>query len=94
MLMQTEPLSSIASAPAPQETMNSQPLTINSISLIDARPLPVQLSAINCPPSPIHSPGLPATTQRKSRRTGRIACLPKLQRDMVNRMLSNGVHYK
>jgi hypothetical protein len=37
---------------------------------------------------------VPATIQRKSRRTGRIACLPKLQRDMVNRMLSNGVHYK
>ena len=85
--MQTEPLSSIASAPAPQETMSSQPLTISSISLIDARPRPVQLS-------PINSPGLPATTQRKSRRTVRIACLPKLQRDMVNRMLCNGVHYK
>jgi hypothetical protein len=92
--MQTEPLSPTASAPAPHETMNSQPLTISSISLIEARPLPVQLSPINCPPSPINSPGLPATTQRKCRRTGRVACLPKLQRDMVNRMLSNGVHYK
>src|SRR5262245_32060841 len=31
---------------------------------------------------------------RKSRRRGRVASLPKLQRDMVNRMLWNGVPYK
>ena len=30
----------------------------------------------------------------KSRRRGRIAMLPKLQRDMVNRMIWNGVPYK
>src|SRR6266853_929650 len=38
---------------------------------------------------------LPATVQsHTARRTGRVACLPKIQRDMVNRMLSNGVPYK
>src|SRR5213595_1449304 len=35
-----------------------------------------------------------AAERRKIRRNGRIACLPKLQRDMVNRMLWNGVPYK
>jgi hypothetical protein len=30
----------------------------------------------------------------KSRRNGRVACLPRLERDMVNRMLWNSVPYK
>src|SRR6266568_4549168 len=34
---------------------------------------------------------LPAPTRR---RNGRVACLPKVQRDMVNHMLWNGVPYK
>ena len=32
--------------------------------------------------------------RHKARRKGRVAALPKLQRDMVNRMISNGVPYK
>jgi len=32
--------------------------------------------------------------RRKHRRNGRVASLPKIQRDMVNRMLWNGVPYK
>ncbi len=35
-----------------------------------------------------------AAQRRKYRRHGRVASLPKLQRDMVNRMLWNGVPYK
>jgi hypothetical protein len=38
---------------------------------------------------------LPSPAQpRKIRRNGRVACLPKLQRDMVNHMLWNAVPYK
>src|SRR3954447_2643042 len=33
-------------------------------------------------------------TNRRPRRKGRVASLPKVQRDMVNRMLWNGVPYK
>src|SRR6266403_80590 len=54
----------------------------------------LQLSTINhqLPPTVIDATALPATAQsHKARRKGRIACLPKPQRDMVNRMLSNGV---
>ncbi len=40
----------------------------------------------------ILSPG--PCAKRKIRRKGRVASLPKLQRDMVNRMLWNGVPYK
>ena len=43
----------------------------------------------------IHAKPMPAPFQpRKTRRTGRIACLPKLQHDMVNRMLWNNIPYK
>jgi hypothetical protein len=47
------------------------------------------------PPSTIDaSPVLPPALRRKTRRNGRIASLPKLQRDMVSRMIWNGVPYK
>ncbi len=36
----------------------------------------------------------PARAKRKTRRNGRIARLPKLERDMVGRMLRDGVPYK
>src|SRR5882672_322798 len=49
-------------------------------ALIDARPLP----------GPLPPPAQP----RKIRRNGRVASLPRLQRDMVNRMLWNAVPYK
>ena len=43
----------------------------------------------------INARPLPKLAQpRKIRRHGRVASLPKLQRDMVNRMLWNGVPYK
>jgi hypothetical protein len=52
------------------------------------------------PASPAPSPAVidaaPVATlpQTSARRRGRIARLPKIQRDMVNRMLANGVPYK
>ena len=49
-----------------------------AVDTIDAQPL-----------SPI-SPN----AKRKTRRHGRVASLPRIQRDMVNRMLWNGVPYK
>ena len=52
-----------------------------------ASPLPAVVDATPMPP--------PATTPNyKSRRRGRVASLPKVPRDMVNRMLWNGVPYK
>ncbi len=56
-----------------------------------------QLSTINhqLTATVIDTKPLPAAVQpHKARRTGRVAGLPKIQRDMVNRMLSNGVPYK
>jgi hypothetical protein len=46
-------------------------------------------------PDTIASTQLPvAASQRRARRNGRVACLPRPQRDMVNRMLWNSVPYK
>ena len=49
-----------------------------------------QVTTINSQPSTINLP----ETRRKIRRNGRIASLPRIQRDMVNRMLWNAVPYK
>ena len=49
-------------------------------ALIDAKPVPLNSQLPQAP--------------RKHRRNGRIACLPRIQRDMVNRMLWNNVPYK
>ncbi len=49
-----------------------------------------QVTTINSQPSTISLP----ETRRKIRRNGRIASLPRIQRDMVNRMLWNAVPYK
>src|SRR5213593_799891 len=35
-----------------------------------------------------------SSSHRQTRRKGRIACLPKVQRDMVNHMLWNAIPYK
>ena len=53
-----------------------------------------QLTTIS-PQPPTLVDAHPLDTQRhQARRRGRIASLPKGPRDMVNRMLANGVHYK
>ena|SRR5260221_6607170 len=49
-----------------------------------------EVTTINSQPSTINLPD----TRRKIRRNGRIASLPRLQRDMVNHMLWNAVPYK
>ncbi len=45
-------------------------------------------------PAVIETKPLPAAPARKIRRNGRIASLPRIQRDMVNHMLWNAVRYK
>src|SRR3954452_7864090 len=55
-----------------------------AVALIDAQPL--------TPPGPASgTPSLEPRAKIKHRRKGRVASLPKVQRDMVNRMLWNGV---
>src|SRR5438034_385508 len=56
-----------------------------AVAVIDAKPLTPADSGAMSP-----APHLP----HKSRRKGRVASLPKIQRDMVNHMLWNGVPYK
>jgi len=51
-----------------------------------------RVTTINSQPSTISLPA--AAPARKIRRNGRIASLPRLQRDMVNHMLWNAVPYK
>jgi hypothetical protein len=66
--------------------LTSEPLskTDQSIAVIDTQPI-----------TPANPAAVPAAPKRKSRRRrGRVASLPKIQRDMVNRMLWNGVPYK
>jgi hypothetical protein len=65
--------------------INPQPSINHQLSTIDH-----QLT-----PTVIDAKPLPAAIQhRKTRRNGRVASLPKLQRDMVNRMIWNSVPYK
>ncbi|MEY2427290.1 MAG: hypothetical protein QOJ40_175 [Verrucomicrobiota bacterium] len=69
--------------------MNLEPATRNlqlaTLNPADQQPAPLnsQLSTLNLSVAP-----------RKTRRKGRIAALPRLQREMVNRMLWNSVPYK
>src|SRR6266704_1338366 len=87
---QTNP-QSIAADPPPRQSSNPATLALvahpvsssHAVAMIEARALA---------PSP--SPGLPQAPRRKHRRHGRVACLPRVQRGMVNRMLWYGVPYK
>jgi len=100
--MQSEPVSSHTSATndesAPQIARPDLELRPSDFNLppLNAEATP-QRSTINSQLTPtlIDTKLLPVTVQpHKARRTGRIACLPKIQHDMVNRMLTNGVPYK
>ncbi|HWW01890.1 MAG TPA: hypothetical protein VNZ64_19480 [Candidatus Acidoferrum sp.] len=89
----------VPSAPIPSVTVlaaspSSATLNLPSLAVVPATSC--QLSTTDQQPvTIIEAKPLPATVQRrKTRRNGRIACLPKPQRDMVNRMLSNAVPYK
>jgi len=88
--------------PACRETLTASPTINRQLSTVDCptlapEPASYQLATIDhqLPPAVIEAKPLPPTIQRnKARRRGRIACLPKPQRDMVNRMLVNGVPYR
>jgi len=77
-------------APDRSDGGNHQLSTINhpsSVALL-AKEDQQTLAVIETKPLAVAAP------HHKARRKGRVACLPKLQRDLVNRMLSNGVPYK
>ena len=67
---------------------NLQPATLAVSPITD------NCSLITSPPSPLPSTIIPAMSAHKARRRGRIARLPQHARDLVNRMLRNGVPYK
>ncbi len=72
----------------PQSELDNQPPTLNQPAAINSQlctsATEDQLPALNSS----------ASSPRKIRRNGRIACLPRIQRDMVNHMLWNAVPYK
>jgi hypothetical protein len=81
--------SSIASAKEEHSTVTTQPTVLHNLS--DGAGIDQPTLA----PEPSVAGNQQVTVQsHKARRKGRVACLPKLQRDMVNRMLDNGVPYK
>src|SRR5262249_9351851 len=79
------------------KNLNSQPESLlaknSQLSITPALALPTEgppkAALIANPKSNIQNP-----KSRKIRRNGRVASIPKLQRDMVNHMLWNGVPYK
>src|SRR5689334_278260 len=79
-LLETETpvLQTLALQPATMALVAPPVSSSEAVSIINAKPLTVATSS-------------PA---RRTRRKGRIASLPKLQRDVVNRMLWNGIPYK
>ncbi len=85
---------SVATAPKPAE--GASPSILNLLTVVPSGPL-VPAAPVACPDAPtlIDAKPLPAPAQpRKIRRNGRVACLPRIQRDMVNHMLWNAVPYK
>jgi hypothetical protein len=82
-----------------KEDLNDEPASVRlAIATIDHQPSPViinhQPSRISKTPSTLDPRPSTPNKKRMTRRTGRVASLPRLQRDMVNRMLWNGVPYK
>jgi len=100
LLMKQDPSSVVS------PTKENQPSALIDQSLFDPSPgcsLPVARCSTPTAvietrplcPSTINSPTINSLAQpRKLRRNGRVACLPKLQRDMVNHMLWNAIPYK
>ena len=77
------------------------PSTASLSSLLDTTTSsPAPLVPISAPVSSseaaalVDARPLSPPAKRKIRRNGRVACLPKQARDVVNRMLSNGLAYK
>ncbi len=77
--------SSSASADNPHSAFCTAPASDSALCTLQASPAP---TVIDTAP-------LPCPAQRRNgHRNGRIASLPRIQRDMVNRMLWNAVPYK
>ncbi|HWW03386.1 MAG TPA: hypothetical protein VNZ64_27030 [Candidatus Acidoferrum sp.] len=68
-------------------------LTSHQLSTVN-HPSSIALATVDQPAPTVIDARPLAVRHHKSRRRGRIANLPKPHRDMVNRMLSNGVPYK
>src|SRR6266478_3602374 len=75
--------------------MNDPQNPYNYQSPSPSRPAPVALASPPVPPAANGNGAPPAQSDAENsrRRNGVIAKLPKLERDMVNRMLSDGVPY-
>jgi hypothetical protein len=90
---QTPTLQVLTAAPADKPAA-AEPLD----QLLNPQPQPslsLQPATPSAPPTVIDAqPVSPPVQRRKLRRTGRIASLPKIWRDMVSRMIWNGVPYK
>ena len=74
--------------PAEPATCNLQPATLAVSPITD------NCSLITSHPSPLPPTIIPTASAHKARRRGRIARLPQHARDLVNRMLRNGIPYK
>lgn len=108
--MQTtpEPILTAESNPnRPVTTLEPPPNLSSSLALANKAHLPITTQLADPQPATFNAQLTPATIivarqlpasdsgqHHKARRKGRIASLPKLQRDMVGRMLRNGVPYK
>src|SRR5205823_2665268 len=79
-----EPPSS-ASADNPHSAFCTAPASDSALCILQPSPAPVV----------VETEPLPSPAQRRAiHRNGRIASLPRIQRDLVNRMLWNAVPYK
>jgi hypothetical protein len=84
----------------PAVTLAPDDRSTASLGILLSAPSPAPLVPISAPVSSsqaatlIDAKPLSPPAKRKIRRNGRVACLPKHARDVVNRMLSNGIAYK
>lgn len=89
-----------ANAARPPTTLAPDQGTTASLDQLLSAPSPAPLAPVTAPVSSSQAAAmldartLSPLAKRKLRRNGRVACLPKHARDMVNRMLWNGIAYK
>jgi hypothetical protein len=99
-MQNAEPNCLITDPNPPHPTLNSlvlPPITsTQAVALIDAKPLtPATPAGSAAGHLTLNSQSSTLNAHRsRHRRKGRVASLPKLQRDMVNHMLWNGIPYK
>jgi len=80
--------SSDSSGSALDQLLNPQPSAENQQLMVPPISSANSAAMVDAKPLP------PPTQPRKIRRNGRVASLPKHQRDMVNRMIMNGAPYR